>query len=42
MQRAKNRKQRGITLVALIITVIYRYDYKFKIKNNNGFLLVTT
>ncbi len=32
---------RGITLIALVVTTIFSYDEKLKYSNNNGFLLVT-
>ncbi len=35
------KKEKGITLVALIITTIFSYDEKLKSSNNNGFLLQT-
>ena len=31
----------GITLIALVITIIFSYDEKIKCSNNNGFLLAT-
>ena len=31
--------QRGITLVALVITIIFSYDEILKFSNNKGFLL---
>lgn len=41
----KNRKvknlEKGITLVALIITILFSYDEKLKCSNNKGFLLAT-
>ncbi len=33
--------QKGITLIALVITIIFSYDKKLKCSNNNGFLLAT-
>lgn len=35
------KKERGITLVALIITIIFSYDEKLKYSNSKGFLLAT-
>ena len=32
---------KGITLIALVITTIFSYDEKLKSSNNNGFLLQT-
>ena len=38
----KNLKQeRGITLIALVITIIFSYDENVKSSNNKGFLLQT-
>lgn len=36
---AKNAK--GITLVALVITILFSYDEKLKFSNSKGFLLQT-
>lgn len=33
------RKQQGITLIALIITILFSYDEKLKLSNIKGFLL---
>ena len=33
------KTQKGITLVALIITTIFSYDENLKSSNNKGFLL---
>ena len=35
----KMKKQRGITLVALIITILFSYDEKLKLRHSKGFLL---
>ena len=32
---------RGITLVALVITILFSYDEKIKCSNSKGFLLTT-
>ena len=37
----KTNKQTGITLVALVITVLFSYDEKIKYSNSKGFLLTT-
>ena len=37
----KVKKNKGITLIALVITTIFSYDEKLKSSNNKGFLLVT-
>ena len=33
--------QKGITLIALVITIIFSYDENLKYSNNKGFLLQT-
>ena len=35
------RSQKGITLVALVVTILFSYDEKFKFSNSKGFLLQT-
>ena len=35
------KANRGITLIALVITTIFSYDENVKSSNNNGFLLQT-
>ena len=37
----KLTKQKGITLIALVITTIFSYDENVKSSNNKGFLLQT-
>ena len=34
-------KERGITLIALVITILFSYDEKIKCSNSKGFLLTT-
>ena len=34
-------KERGITLIALVITILFSYDEKIKCSNSKGFLLLT-
>ena len=34
-------KERGITLIALVITILFSYDEKLKCSNSKGFLLTT-
>ena len=51
MERSKTRfqgtskkmtkEQRGITLVALVITILFSYDENLKFSNSKGFLLQT-
>ena len=36
-----SRKEKGITLVALVITILFSYDEKLKFSNSKGFLLQT-
>ena len=35
------KREKGITLVALVVTTIFCYDEFIKSSNNNGFLLQT-
>ena len=35
------RKEKGITLTALIITILFSYDEKLKCSDSKGFLLQT-
>ena len=37
----KMRKNKGITLIALIITILFSYDEKIKCSNSKGFPLTT-
>ena len=42
MEKRKELKQeRGITLIALVITILFSYDEKIKCSNSKGFLLTT-
>lgn len=42
MKNVKMRKEeRGITLVALVVTILFSYDEKLKFSNSKGFLLQT-
>ena len=36
-----SRKMAGITLIALVLTILFSYDEKFKFSNSKGFLLQT-
>ena len=38
--KAKNHSK-GITLIALVITILFSYDEKIKCSNSKGFLLLT-
>lgn len=33
------KKEKGITLIALVITILFSYDENIKSSNNKGFLL---
>lgn len=35
------KKEQGITLIALIVTILFSYDEKLKCSNSKGFLLAT-
>jgi hypothetical protein len=35
------KTNKGITLIALVITILFSYDEKLKYSNNKGFLLAT-
>ena len=35
------KREKGITLIALVITIIFSYDEKLKCSNNKCFLLAT-
>ena len=35
------KKENGITLIALVITILFSYDEKLKCSNSKGFLLQT-
>ncbi len=35
------RNEKGITLIALVITILFSYDEKIKCSNSKGFLLTT-
>lgn len=37
----QQKKEKGITLIALVITTIFCYDEFIKASNNKGFLLQT-
>ena len=37
----ENKKNNGITLIALVITILFSYDEKLKFSNSKGFLLQT-
>lgn len=37
----KTKSTKGITLIALVVTVLFSYDEKLKCSNSKGFLLTT-
>ncbi len=37
----KETQNKGITLIALVITILFSYDEKLKCSNSKGFLLAT-
>ena len=39
--KSKGKIERGITLIALVITILFSYDEKIKCSNSKGFLLTT-
>lgn len=39
--KEKQKSQRGITLIALVVTIIFSYDEELKFSNSKGFLLQT-
>ena len=41
IKQKRNLKQKGITLIALVITILFSYDEKLKCSNSKGFLLTT-
>ena len=40
-QRKTKNHSKGITLIALVITILFSYDEKIKCSNSKGFLLTT-
>ena len=41
LKRKMLNKENGITLVALVVTILFSYDEKLKFSNSKGFLLQT-
>ena len=39
--KIKEKFNKGITLIALVITILFSYDEKLKFSNSKGFLLQT-
>ena len=40
-KRKNNKNEKGITLIALVVTILFSYDEKLKFSNSKGFLLQT-
>ena len=40
-RKTKTKQANGITLIALVITILFSYDEKIKCSNSKGFLLQT-
>ena len=40
-KKVQKLKEKGITLIALVVTTIFSYDEKLKCSNYNGLLLET-
>ena len=40
-QKINFKNTKGITLIALVITILFSYDEKIKCSNSKGFLLTT-
>ena len=41
LRKENNKLNKGITLIALVITILFSYDEKIKCSNSKGFLLTT-
>ena len=41
VKKKASKKNNGITLIALVITILFSYDEKIKCSNSKGFLLTT-
>ena len=41
MKKKTIKEQKGITLVALVITILFSYDEKIKCSNSKDFFLTT-
>ena len=40
-EKLRFKQQSGITLIALVVTILFSYDEKLKCSNSKGFLLAT-
>lgn len=41
MYKRNSKEKNGITLIALVITILFSYDEMIKFSNSKGFLLAT-
>lgn len=41
MKNDNKKRNKGITLIALVITILFSYDEMIKFSNSKGFLLQT-
>ena len=41
IKQNKRKTENGVTLVALVVTILFSYDEKLKCSNSKGFLLAT-
>lgn len=41
MKKISTNESKGITLIALVVTILFSYDEKLKCSNSKGFLLAT-
>ena len=41
LRERQKLKERGITLIALVVTILFSYDEKIKCSNSKGFLPTT-
>ena len=41
-RKTSNKKEEGITLIALVTTILFSYDEKIKCSNSKGFFLQIT
>ena len=39
MKKILKEREKGITLIALVITILFSYDERIKYSNSKGFLL---
>ena len=41
IDKINKKSKKGVTLVALVVTILFSYDEKLKFSNSKGFLLQT-